>query len=127
MAAGQGHSLAVTERGALYWWGYCIDSQLGHGDQEEQLLPKRVEALQERVCSVAAGQHYSLAITQSGALYSWGFGGNGQLGHGDDGHQLLPRQVAGLQGVCYVAAGAAHTVAIAKDGTAHGWGSGACS
>ena len=70
---------------------------------------------------MAAGQFHSLAVTHSGALYSWGWGGYGQLGHGDEENQLLPKRVEGLQSVCCVAA-AYHTVALAKDGTAHGWG-----
>ena len=87
-------------------------------------MPKRVEALQERVSSVVAGYQHSLAVTEGGTLYSWGNSDEGKLGHGDEEDQLLPKRVAGLQGVCCVAAGAAHTVAIAKDGTAHGWGIG---
>ena len=88
-----------------------------------------MEALQERVCSVAAGAVHSLAITESGALYSWGDGDHGKLGHGDeelqdDAYLDLPKRVAALQGVCCVAAGACHTVAVAKNGTAHGWGVG---
>ena len=51
MAAGKYHSLAIIESGAIYSWGEGEDGRLGHGDQQKQLLPKRVEALQERVCS----------------------------------------------------------------------------
>jgi alpha-tubulin suppressor-like RCC1 family protein len=32
---------------------------------------------------VAAGVSFSLATTVEGHLYSWGYGGHGQLGHGD--------------------------------------------
>ena len=124
VAAGQMHSLAVTQSGALYSWGYGSFGQLGHGDKENQLLPKRVEGLQERVCSVAAGESHSLAVTQTSALYAWGGGVFGKLGHGDIDDQLLPTRVEALQGVCCVAAAERHTVAILENNTAHGWGIG---
>ena len=66
----------------------------------------------------------SLAVTKSGALYVWGDGDGGKLGHGDEEDQLQPKRVEGLQGVCGIAAGSEHGVAVAKDGTAHGWGDG---
>ena len=70
VAAGGEHSLAVTESGALYSWGGGGYGRLGHGHKQHQRLPKRVVALQERVCSVAAGQNHNLVVTESGALYS---------------------------------------------------------
>ena len=46
---------------------------LGHGDEEDQLLPKKIEALAgQRVVSVSAGEQHSLAITADGAVWSWG-------------------------------------------------------
>ena len=86
-------------------------------------LPKQVEALQERICSVAAGANHSLAVTQSGALYAWGEGGCGQLGHGNDEDQLLPKRVEGLQErVCSVAAGPNHSLAVTQSGALYSWG-----
>ena len=66
---GAGHHVVQPRRSggrALYSWGSY--GKLGHGDEEDQLLPKRVEAMQKRVCSVVADQHHSLAVTQSGAF-----------------------------------------------------------
>ena len=36
------HSLAVTADGAVCSWGWGAFGKLGHGDQEAQLLPKKV-------------------------------------------------------------------------------------
>ena len=68
---------------------------LGHGDEEDQLLPKKIEALAgQRVVSVSAGEQHSLAITADGALWSWGGGASGSLGHGEDlSNQLLPKKI----------------------------------
>ena len=43
---------------------------------------------------IAAGAHHSLAVTEHGALLTWGEGGGGRLGHGDiDSLVGLPRGV----------------------------------
>jgi len=58
---------------------------LGHGDQQSQLLPKKVEALaDQRVVAVSAAHAHSLALTADGAVFTWGKGEDGCLGHGED-------------------------------------------
>jgi len=42
------------------------------------------------VQGVAAGRWHSLARTADGALYSWGGGGFGRLGHGDEARPRPP-------------------------------------
>ena len=68
---------------------------MGHGDEEDQLLPKKIEALVgQRVVAVSAGAYHSLAISADGAFLTWGQGEDGCLGHGEDlSDQLLPKKV----------------------------------
>ena len=93
--AGCMHSLALAANGAVWSWGWGGGGGLGHGDQQEQLLPKKIEAFAgQRVVAVSAGQHHSLAITADGAVFTWGKGGHACLGHGEDlSNQLLPKKV----------------------------------
>ena len=95
VAAGANHTLAITTDGALYSFGGGGDGQLGHGDTEEQKLPKRVAALAKHtVMHVGASGYHSIAITAAGIAFSWGEGTDGKLGHGDDtSNQLRPKQV----------------------------------
>ena len=44
--------------------------KLGHGDEQHQLLPKKVEAFARRVVAVSAGGSYSLALTADDAVWS---------------------------------------------------------
>ena len=67
--------------------------QLGHSDYHGQPQPKHIVTLKERVVAVSAGTEHSLALTASGAVWSWGSGHNGQLGHGDWETQLLPKNM----------------------------------
>jgi len=73
--AGAAHSLVITADGAVWSWGGGGDGKLGHGDEQTQLLPKKVEGFAgERVAAVSAGEYHSIAI-------AWGGGDDGCLGH----------------------------------------------
>ena len=56
--------------------------------------PRLIEALRsKRVRDIACGSSHSAAIISNGALYTWGLGEYGRLGHGDNLTQLRPKQV----------------------------------
>ena len=82
--------------------------QLGHGDEEDQTLPKLIEAMRgKRVVQVSAGDDHSLVLTESGEVYSFGDGSFGKLGHGDQEDQTLPKLIEAMRGnrVMQVSAG----------------------
>ena len=127
--AGGHHSLAITADGALWSWGWGGEGRLGHGDQQNQLLPKKIEAFAgQRVVAVSAGCDHSLTITADGAVWSWGYGDAGRLGHGDRQDQLLPKKVEALADQRFVAvsAGSNHSLAITADGAVCTWREGRC-
>ena len=96
LSAGFVHSLAVTVGGAAYSWGRGRNGHLGHGNWEDQRLPKHIAALSEGVVAVSASGSHSLAMTASGAVWSWGQGGQGQLGHGQGGACPLATRLEAL-------------------------------
>ena len=51
------------------------------------------------VVSVSCGQTSSMAVTDIGEVYGWGYNGVGQLGIGSYVNQLSPCKVTGLNGV----------------------------
>ena len=94
VSAGSGRSLALTADGAVWSWGNGGHGKLGHGDNRHLLLPKKIEAFGQRVVSVSAHEHHSIALTADGAVFTWGKGADGCLGHGEDlSDQLLPKKV----------------------------------
>ena len=115
----------------MWSWGFGAYGRLGHGDQQNQLLPKNVEAFGgQRIVAVSAGLHHSLALTADGAIWSWGMGACGKLGHGDEQEQLLPKKVEAFVGRRAVAVSAAvsaagsQSLALTADGAVWSWGSG---
>lgn len=64
-----------------------------------------------RVVGVAAAKHHTLAVTDSGDVYSWGSNKDGRLGVGGADSQFTPKRVTALsKRVVAVAAGNRHSV-----------------
>tara|TARA_Y100000389_G_scaffold64397_1_gene60455 strand:+ start:3783 stop:5207 length:1425 start_codon:yes stop_codon:yes gene_type:complete len=131
VACGYFHTAVLTEVGGVYTFGCGEDGQLGHGDEENQLAPRRLPAAcfnDERVVMVAAGNSHTVGLSEAGHVFTWGYGEDGRLGHGDQDSQWAPRQVeAGRFGgdkVVFVAAGVAHTAAVTEGGWLYTWGCG---
>lgn len=51
VAAGGAHSAAISAQGELYTWGKGRYGRLGHGDSDDQMKPKLVDALVGETCS----------------------------------------------------------------------------
>jgi alpha-tubulin suppressor-like RCC1 family protein len=104
VAAGWRHTAVVTDEGELWTFGRGWQGRLGHGDIENRLVPTRVAAFgpgagEERAAAVSAGAGHTLVATDSGGLWTFGGGGEGQLGHGDHEDQLLPKAVVRFDGL----------------------------
>ena len=128
IAAGNSHSLAVAEGGAVWSWGWGRHGQLGHGNERSQMTPCRVTALaEEEVVQVAGGATHSLVLTRGGRVFSFGRSHLGQCGHGTDASVLEPRCIAALEGmrVREVVALGDGASAIVDEGTRYTWGASA--
>ncbi|KAM4013064.1 RCC1 domain-containing protein 1 isoform 2-T2 [Anomaloglossus baeobatrachus] len=81
MALGNEHVVLLTRDGKVLTWGAGRHGQLGHGDVEDGSAPRIVEALHGVAMSeVAAGGWHTVAVSESGDLYCWGWNESGQLG-----------------------------------------------
>jgi E3 ubiquitin-protein ligase HERC2 len=140
VAAEDNHALALTRCGRVYSWGGSDrDSTLvlgrgnnggGNGDglaEDDFCIPQLSTALLgERVRAIAVGPDMSCAVTDAGALYTWGDDDSGCLGHGVDHGEGRPKLVTALQGIRVVGASmhVQHTLALAADGSVYALGKG---
>lgn len=93
---GKDHSLALTDQGQCLTWGRIDNKALGlvikdisssdtiydtYGKPRILKTPTRTANIYEKITFVTAGTDHSIAITNNGKAYSWGFNSQHQAGH----------------------------------------------
>jgi hypothetical protein len=74
------HSLALTEGGDVYAWGWNKNGQIGN-ESKFQSIPFKVEGFNdEKVVQISCGCWCSIALTVNGCAFGWGFNNNSCLG-----------------------------------------------
>uniref|UniRef100_A0A131YNV2 Regulator of chromosome condensation n=1 Tax=Rhipicephalus appendiculatus TaxID=34631 RepID=A0A131YNV2_RHIAP len=120
VSGGQHHTLLLSEEGTVFSLGRKEYGRLGLGEStpagnNDQDKPAPVPGLSGCV-DVSCGEAVSYAIDGEGRLHSWGFGTNGQLGHGGDDDLFEPKAVAGKfagKKALVVSGGGQHAVILA--------------
>ncbi len=72
IAAGSGHTCALTTAGAAHCWGYNTNGQLGDSSTTRRTTPVAVLGLGSGVAAIVAGGSHSCARTTAGAVRCWG-------------------------------------------------------
>lgn len=123
VACGAEFTIACDRSGKLFAFGHPENGQVGHGTDGVYYreggrgarvaynfvcTPRQLTALISRdtqsktthlsaddlkFVSVCCGSNHSVALTEDGRLFSWGFGGYGRLGHNSGDNELIPREV----------------------------------
>jgi alpha-tubulin suppressor-like RCC1 family protein len=129
VSANDTHSVVVTATGVVQSFGFGRNGRLGHGDEANQLLPKPIAALAgRRITSVSAGAQCTFVCSSGGSVWSFGYGADGQLGHGPDtlGDQLVPKRLACFHDtkVERASVGDRHTLLVTEGGVLYSFGTG---
>jgi alpha-tubulin suppressor-like RCC1 family protein len=91
VAGGSQHALALTTGHKLLAWGYNFSGELGNNSTRERHKPVYVHLpAGVKITAVVAGKLYSMAMTASQRILTWGYNGNGELGDGSDNSSLVP-------------------------------------
>uniref|UniRef100_A0A452RZU1 Probable E3 ubiquitin-protein ligase HERC4 n=1 Tax=Ursus americanus TaxID=9643 RepID=A0A452RZU1_URSAM len=123
VAAGGAHSFVLTLSGAIFGWGRNKFGQLGLNDENDRYVPNLLKSLRtQKIVYICCGEDHTAALTKpnvgrnqelnaqlteltrqhtsafvpsSGRIYSFGLGGNGQLGTGSTSNRKSPFTVKG--------------------------------
>ena len=133
ISAGSEHTCGLTVSGEAYCWGYNVYGELGDGTQVNRTIPVPV-AGGRIFASLATGGFYdSCGVTPGGAAYCWGWGWEGELGHGPPspwdspgwGHEAWstePTPVSGDLRFAKVTTGNGFTCGATTSGEGYCWG-----
>lgn len=139
ISCGYSHTCALDKKGNLFTWGQNFDRQLGLYNKSQSNLPKHaiVEdlvmtpkfvplSLLNPIRSVSCGSRFTVVVTMSGEVWSWGSGECGQLGNGRCTMRDVPEKCISnditTELFCDVACGSAHVLALTENGNIYVWG-----
>ncbi|KAI3447715.1 hypothetical protein Pfo_004380 [Paulownia fortunei] len=152
VAAGGRHTLALSDVGQVWGWGYGGEGQLGLGSRIKMVASPHLipcidpssngressainqesmgEAAEQRksignyIKGIACGGRHSAVVTDAGVLLAFGWGLYGQCGQGNTDDLLQPTCVPSLLGtqIEAVAAGLWHTICICANDRVHAFG-----
>ncbi|CAI9098273.1 OLC1v1034892C1 [Oldenlandia corymbosa var. corymbosa] len=149
VAAGGRHTLALSDVGQVWGWGYGGEGQLGLGSRiklvaSPHLIPcfelsmngkqrppinsanpvQKGSGIGSYIKTISCGGRHSAVITDSGTLLTFGWGMYGQCGQGNTDDILKPTAVVSLSGTSIeaVAAGLWHTICVSSDGRVRSFG-----
>ena len=132
-AIGVTHSMALDSEGKVYSWGENVNGLLGTGDAIPTLSPVLVRTggtpmAGKKIVQISAGGAHSMALDSEGNIYAWGWGGEGQLGNGENNNSNVPilvkKEGTGLEGktIKKVMAGGMFSMVLTSDGSLYSWG-----
>ncbi|KAG8176599.1 hypothetical protein JTE90_026848 [Oedothorax gibbosus] len=123
--SGDAQTLCITDNDCVWSWGDGDYGKLGRGGSDGCKIPVKIDALTGMgVIKVECGSQFSVALTKTGSVYTWGKGDYHRLGHGTDDHVRRPRKVSSLHNkkVISIAVGSLHCVVCTDTGEVYTWG-----
>lgn len=122
IAAGDSHSVILTENGIVYTFGLNTYGQLGYDTPGIfNNVPLKVTGI-DNVKEIYAGSSQTFAVKQDGSVWGWGCNEKGQLGITTTTIVNTPALIKGIDNISSIACGESQTVALKKDGTVWAWG-----
>ncbi|GJP30282.1 hypothetical protein CLOM_g446 [Closterium sp. NIES-68] len=136
LVGGSRNSLALTDDGRVFVWGWNQRSTLGHPPAPaapREAVPCQVEAIKdEKIVQAAIGGWHCLALNEKGTAFSWGGNEYGQcaakVADKLQGNKLSARDILSpfpcvpQLRVKQVAAGGTHSMVLTREGEVWVWG-----
>jgi len=134
LAAGRGHTCALTGDGDVFCWGLSSFGQVGYPNQSQvEVPPAEPVNIGAKAKQIAAGGYHTCALVSATDVRCWGDGFDGALGNNDYlevGLFESPAEGAPVamlaedDRVARIYAGGGHTCVLLDDGAVRCWGAG---
>eukprot|EP01080_Neovahlkampfia_damariscottae_P009192 gene9192-1278_t len=123
ISAGGYHSLILASNGTVYSFGNNLFGQLGTGTTTFADIPQTTVGGNTRVISqLSAGNYYSLLLSSTGIVFSFGKNSFAQLGIDNTRNQVIPMEIQ-ITNISTISAGNTHSLIINETGHLFGFGS----
>ena len=126
ISAGGSHSLFLDINGNVYSCGRYDYGQLGREVWYDAYKPLQITETidNSNIVAISAGFFHSLFLDDNGKVYSCGYGGYGQLGHGNITSCNFPTPIDALaySNIVAISAGNQHSLFLAKNGNVYSCG-----
>jgi alpha-tubulin suppressor-like RCC1 family protein len=128
ICCGNKYVIALTDKGIVFSSDsqiYCNLKEFKHLKDFNKI--KKVEFNGEKVKAISCGSEHSMALTENGAVFSWGNNCFGQLGVGDYEKKEKPKLVL-LNDIIIekISCGKNHSLLLSRDGDIYGFGDNSC-
>lgn len=121
-AAGKTHATILSEDGKAYSRGWNNTGQLGvQAGSKVDVADWTEVTVPEKLVSVKSSDH-TVALSESGKLYTWGPNQSGQIGNGNTATAFIPTQITAVDRYKKVASGDSFTLALDAEGHLWSWG-----
>jgi hypothetical protein len=119
VSCGCGHSLALTEKGLMFGWGWN-NKQQACSDNNNIYQPNLIwlnEFHDEKVVSISCGFQHSMALTENNRVYMWGCNAWGQSGSRNEPVVRAPTIISDFDGIVEkISCGYRHSLLLTRDG-----------
>lgn len=97
ISLGSNHTLCILRNGKVMCWGSSKEGKIGLESALDRnfLIPRELIALEkEKIFQISAGPFHSIALTESGFVYSFGNAKDGKLGFEDAKQNIfIPKKI----------------------------------
>jgi alpha-tubulin suppressor-like RCC1 family protein len=113
-------SLAIDDSRYGWAWGNNDNGQLGDNNTTSQLTPVQIYESTITLTEISNGNAHSLAIDNTGVIWSWGKNNVGQLGDGSTADRSVPNSIY-IPNVTFTKVSAGNEFSLALDNTGKIW------
>jgi alpha-tubulin suppressor-like RCC1 family protein len=113
----QSRTVAADAAGSVWEWGEIETVSFGvGGSSPETMVPGRVADI-GNIVQVRTTNFNTVALDNTGRLWTWGINFNGQLGNGTTEDNFVPKQVKVVNGFTKISTAFGQSIALKSDGT----------